>query len=76
MSYQRTTATQRKAAELAQTKYLHVSVQIGMGDYKDPRTGVVHHNVPLRTPPGKGGTARRSEPKLKGRAAREARKLI
>lgn len=67
MSYVRTTATSRKAVALASMRYLHVSVLVG--SMKDPATGCI---IPTRTPKGKGGTARRSAPKLHGRARREA----
>lgn len=67
MKYERTTATERKAAAIASMRYLHVSVLVGTA--KDPATGCI---VPTRTQKGKGGTARRATAKLHGRARREA----
>lgn len=53
--YARTTATERKAVERATMRYLHVSVLVGMA--KDEASGFI---MPTRTPPGKGGTARKN----------------
>lgn len=54
MKYERITATQRKALELATMRYLHVSVLVGT--MKD-ECGLIQ---PTRTPKGKGATARRN----------------
>lgn len=64
MTYVRTTATERKAAARKNANYVHVSVLVGCSE---------KGTFGMRTPHGKGGTARRLAPKLRGRAARDAR---
>lgn len=67
MTYQRTTATQRKAIERAATRYLHVSVLVG-----------TEGGQPTRTEKGKGATARKNPDVEKiihiGRHRRELRR--
>lgn len=67
MTYVRTTATERKAAARKNANYVHVSVLVGT------TRNAIGLIVPTRTPHGKGGTARRLTPKLRGRAARDTR---
>lgn len=55
------TNSQKLRAKIIEGKarFLHVSVAVGCGDITDEH-GLVHRNVPMRTPPGKGATARKN----------------